>query len=493
MENIDNKPYSGQNESEGEFLNLADIWALVWNHKWWYVVSVVICIFFAAVYIYRTSPTYSRTANRYWPIPADQVAASGGVLTNVETSETKTVTGVFSGSYAENPLTGKRVPVWISEYVLAGYGTGAIMAVPAHDQRDYDFAKKFGIDIIQVIKGGDIEKEAYTGDGEMINSEFLNGYTNKKDSIEIIQKAYNNGINFYDTARFYTDSEEKLGASLNEVRENVIIATKTGAENAEDFWKDLETSLKNLQTDYVEIYQFHNLPFCPKPNDGSGLYEAMLEAKDEGKIKHIGITSHKFTIAKQALSSGLYETLQFPFSYLTDAQELNLVEKCKKLDVGFLAMKAMGGGLITNSKAAYAFMANYDNVLPIWGIQRESELDEFISYQENPPVLDDKLKTAIKKDKQELGDDFCRGCGYCMPCPNDIEINTCARMSLWIRRMPTQPSLSEDFQSKMKQAKKCDECRECIKKCPYSLNIPQLLKENIQDYENILNGKTIVD
>ena len=191
---------------------------------------------------------------------------------------------------------------------------------------------------------------------------------NKKDSIEIIQKAYNNGINFYDTARFYTDSEEKLGASLNEVRENVIIATKTGAENAEDFWKDLETSLKNLQTDYVEIYQFHNLPFCPKPNDGSGLYEAMLEAKDEGKIKHIGITSHKFT---------------------------------------FLAMKAMGGGLITNSKAAYAFMANYDNVLPIWGIQRESELDEFISYQENPPVLDDKLKTAIKKDKQELGDDFC--------------------------------------------------------------------------------------
>lgn len=174
-------------------------------------------------------------------------------------------------------------------------------------------------------------------------------------------------------------------------------------------------------------------------------------------------------------------------------QELNLVEKCKKLDVGFLAMKAMGGGLITNSKAAYSFMANYDNVLPIWGIQRESELDEFISYQENPPVLDDKLKTAIKKDKQELGDDFCRGCGYCMPCPNDIEINTCARMSLWIRRMPTQPSLSEDFQSKMKQAKKCDECRECIKKCPYSLNIPQLLKENIQDYENILNGKTIVD
>ena len=128
---------------------------------------------------------------------------------------------------------------------------------------------------------------------------------NKKDSIEIIQKAYNNGINFYDTARFYTDSEEKLGASLNEVRENVIIATKTAAQNSEDFWKDLATSLNNLKTDYIDIYQFHNPSFCPKPGDGTGLYEAMLEAKDEGKIRHIGITSHRLTIAKQALSSGL--------------------------------------------------------------------------------------------------------------------------------------------------------------------------------------------
>ena len=82
-----------------------------------------------------------------------------------------------------NPLTGKVVPIFISDYVMMGYGTGAIMAVPAHDQRDWEFAKKFGIEIIEVIKGGDIEKEAYTGDGEMVNSDFLNGYTNKKDSI----------------------------------------------------------------------------------------------------------------------------------------------------------------------------------------------------------------------------------------------------------------------------------------------------------------------
>ena len=94
-------------------------------------------------------------------------------------------TGVkIDGITAVNPLTGKEIPVYISDYVMMGYGTGAIMAVPAHDQRDYDFAKKFGIEIIEVIKGGDISKEAYTGDGEMVNSGFLNGIDNKKESIE---------------------------------------------------------------------------------------------------------------------------------------------------------------------------------------------------------------------------------------------------------------------------------------------------------------------
>ena len=97
----------------------------------------------------------------------------------------KDKTGVrIEGLEAVNPVTGGNIPIYISDYVMMGYGTGAIMAVPAHDQRDWEFARKFGINIIQVIKGGDIEKEAYAGDGEMINSDFLNGYTDKKSSIE---------------------------------------------------------------------------------------------------------------------------------------------------------------------------------------------------------------------------------------------------------------------------------------------------------------------
>ncbi|MBQ6350642.1 MAG: aldo/keto reductase [Methanobrevibacter sp.] len=312
---------------------------------------------------------------------------------------------------------------------------------------------------------------------------------NEKDSIEILKKAYDNGINFYDTARFYTDSEEKLGKAFEDVRENIYIATKTGMETQEEFWSDLETSLKNLRTDYVDLYQFHNISSVPKAEDD--LYKAMLEAKQEGLIKHIGITTHKITHAHEALDSGLYETLQYPFSYLSGDEELKLIEKCKSLDIGFIAMKAMGGGLIKNSKASFAYINQFSNVLPIWGIQKLEELDEFLSYDSNT-ILDDKLKSAIEQDKKELGDNFCRGCGYCMPCPEEINISLCARMSLWIRRFPTEPNLDERTQEIMKHTLDCVECYECVDKCPYELDIPELLKENYEDYQNVLSGKTKV-
>ncbi|WP_405268598.1 aldo/keto reductase [Methanobrevibacter sp.] len=312
---------------------------------------------------------------------------------------------------------------------------------------------------------------------------------NMDDSIEILRTAYENGIDFYDTAHFYTDSEEKIGRALSDVRENIYLATKSGAETVEEFWSDLETSLKSMQTDYLDLHQFHNISFCPKEDDD--LYKAMLEAKEEGLVRHIGITTHKITHAHEALDSGLYETLQYPFSYLSGKEELELVEKCRHLDVGFIAMKAMGGGLIKNSKASFAYINQFDNVLPIWGIQKLEELNEFLSYDENT-VLDDDLRDFIEKDKKELGVNFCRGCGYCMPCPEEINISLCARMSLWIRRFPTEPNMDEKTQEIMKHTLDCTECYSCVDKCPYELDIPQLLKENYEDYQNVLTGKTKV-
>ena len=255
------------------------------------------------------------------------------------------------------------------------------------------------------------------------------------DAKVLLRKAYDAGVRFFDTARFYTDSEEKIGYALSDVREHIYIATKTAATTAEGFWKDLETSLHNLKTDYVDIYQFHNPAVCPKPGDGSGLYEAMLEAKEQGKIRFIGITNHRMSIAEEAIESGLYDTLQFPFNYLSTEREIALAKACAEHEMGFIAMKGLSGGLLTNSAAIYAYMAQFENVLPIWGVQKESELDEFLSYIGNPPELTDELKAVIEKDQKELAGEFCRGCGYCMPCPAGIEINNCARMLMVQRNL----------------------------------------------------------
>ena len=315
----------------------------------------------------------------------------------------------------------------------------------------------------------------------------------EEKAVYLLKKAYDGGIRFFDTARGYSDSEYKLGLAFGGIRESLFIATKTTASTGEGLKKDLETSLSMLKTDYIDIYQFHNPSFCPKPGDGSGLYEAAKEAKEEGKIRHIGITNHRLHVAKEAVESGLYETLQFPFSYLAGKQEEELVEECKKADMGFIAMKALSGGLITNSGAAYAHIAQFDNVLPIWGVQREKELDEFLSYIDNPPVMTSGIKEIIDRDKQGLAGDFCRGCGYCMPCPAGIEINNCARMSLLLRRSPSAGWLTEENQEKMNKIEDCLHCGKCKSKCPYGLDTPELLAKNLEDYRNVLAGKVRVD
>ena len=266
----------------------------------------------------------------------------------------------------------------------------------------------------------------------------------------------------------------------------LYIATKTGSTTVEGFWKDLETSLKNLKTDYIDIYQFHNPSFCPKPGDGTGLYEAMLEAKAQGKIHFIGLTNHRLPVAIEACESGLYDTIQFPFSYLADQKDIDLVHKCKENNIGFICMKALSGGLINRSDAAYAYLAQFDNVLPIWGIQKENELDEFISYQTKAPELTQEIQDLIAHDRKELAGDFCRGCGYCMPCPKGIQINQCARMSLMLRRAPAASWLNEHWQNEMKKIEECLNCGKCMTKCPYHLNTPELLKKNYKDYKTFL-------
>ena len=316
------------------------------------------------------------------------------------------------------------------------------------------------------------------------------------EAVRILRKAYDGGMRFFDTARAYTDSEEKVGAAFGDgyvKRDEIVIATKTAAKTPEEFWQQLDISLNNLKTDYIDIYQFHLMGQCWKPGDGTGMYECMLRAKEEGKIRHIGGTAHKIGIAKELIESGLYETVQYPFSYLATDQEADLIKMCNENNVGFIGMKGLAGGLITNSRAAMAYISQFDGAVPIWGIQREKELDEWLSYMKETPVLDDELKTFIESERKDLMGDFCRGCGYCMPCTVGIQINQCNRMSLMLRRAPSESWLSDHWQAEMNKIEQCIGCGACLSKCPYELEIPTLLRKNLEDYREVLAGNRRVN
>ena len=299
----------------------------------------------------------------------------------------------------------------------------------------------------------------------------------------ILRKAFDHGITFFDTARAYSDSEEKIGRALGDVRGKIILATKTGATDAVTARAHLETSLKNLRTDYLDLVHLHNPEPVPAPADDKSAYAALRLAQQQGLIRHLGLTNHRASVAREAVLSGLFATLQFPLSHISTEEDLELIALCRKQQVGLIAMKALCGGLITNIPAAVAFFRQYDNVVPIWGIQREEELDEFLALEANPPELTDTLQQAIAADRKDLAGSFCRGCGYCLPCPKEIPIPMAARMSLLLRRAPWQQFLTAEWQQKMRRINDCADCRSCVSRCPYGLDTPALLRSMLKDYE----------
>jgi len=267
------------------------------------------------------------------------------------------------------------------------------------------------------------------------------------------------------------------------VRHNVIISTKSGGKDKKTVAEHIELSLRRLRTDYIDLFQFHMPSELPDPNDPDGPYAAALEAKKKGYIRHIGITNHRIMLAHEAVEKGWYETMQFPFSYLAADLDIELVQKCKAADMGFIAMKGMSGGLLKSPKAAYAFIRQFENVVPIWGMQHEWELDEWLKYANEDPAYDDELKAIVAKERKELMGEFCRGCGYCLPCPAGIEINNAARMNMLLRRSPYQPYMTKEYREKMHRIDNCIECGSCKSRCPYKLDTPRLLKEMLADYD----------
>ena len=305
----------------------------------------------------------------------------------------------------------------------------------------------------------------------------------REDAVKLLRAAYERCITCFDTANAYTDSEEKIGLALSDVRDRIVLATKSAAQDKAGVLAHIENSLRMMKTDHIDLFQLHQVTRIPDPDDPNSPLAGALEAKRRGWIGHIVITSHRIDVAEQSIAGGLFETLQFPFSYISSARDLALAERCEKADMGYIAMKGLAGGLLgTNTRACHAFMNEYPNVVPIWGIQSMKELDDWMALVEEDPVLDDALRAAIAADRRELSGSFCRSCGYCMPCTVGIDIRQCARMNMLLRRSPWQQYMTDEWREKMNKINDCVGCGRCSARCPYQLDTPKLLKYMLKEY-----------
>lgn len=299
----------------------------------------------------------------------------------------------------------------------------------------------------------------------------------------ILTRAVDAGITFIDTASGYSDSEEKIGYALAERREQVTIATKcSGAQNRTQVLELVQRSLERMRTDHVDLLQLHNPGELPDPADPESTYAGLLEARERGLTRFIGITNHSRDVAEQAVKSGLYDTLQFPLSAISSAEDFALAELCAQHDVGFIAMKAFCGGLLANARVAFAGLRPYEHVVPIWGIQRIEELEEILALENDPPSLTEAVEQEIASEREALAGEFCRACGYCLPCRVGINIPIAARIGLMVKRVPGERFRGESFQTEMAEVDDCIECGDCRSRCPYHLDPPALLRSHRRRY-----------
>ena len=312
-----------------------------------------------------------------------------------------------------------------------------------------------------------------------------------EEAARLLNRALDAGINYIDTARAYSDSEAKIGAGIGNRRSEFFIATKTHAKTGEALKKDLEISLREMKTDVIDVYQFHNPGFVPVPGGEDGLYDAAVQARSEGKIRFIGITQHSIERAFQAVNSELYDTMEYPFNHLSTERDRELVRLCGGKNVGFVAMKALSGGLVTDARLPFVFLREYANVVPIWGFQKMEELNQIIDMEQNPPVRTNEIDRLIERDRRELSGAFCRSCGYCLPCPADIKIPQANRMMQLLGRAVWQNYVTAEWQREMEKIENCVHCGACAKRCPYGLKPYESMREQLKGYREFVKTHTL--
>lgn len=300
----------------------------------------------------------------------------------------------------------------------------------------------------------------------------------QQDTNKIIDELINQGINFIDSARGYTVSEEYIGNAIEGKRDKFILASKSMSRTYEDMLKDVDITLKNFKTDYIDLYQLHNVKSDEYENifNDNMAYKALLDCKSQGKIKNIGITSHSIDTIKKAVRDEKFDTIQFPYN-IVEEQADEIFREAHKRNIGIIVMKPLAGGAINNAKLAIKYILSKEYIdVAIPGMDSVDQVLENISVLENLDIdKEDELK--IEDIRNQLGNRFCRRCEYCMPCPVGINIPMNFLLEGYYSRYNLKEWSKERYNSLDIKASDCVECGKCESKCPYDLPIREMLKE----------------
>ncbi len=301
---------------------------------------------------------------------------------------------------------------------------------------------------------------------------------------EVLNAALDAGINFVDTARAYTDSEEKIGRYISARRPEYYLATKSMARDKAGMARDIDISLSTMQTDYIDLYQIHNIK--ARQDFGAvmapgGALEALKEARAAGKVGHIGVTGHNIDLLVEAVKTNEFSTVQVPFNCIETGALTELFPLAKFLDVGSIIMKPLGGGQIQSVDLALRFILEHDISVAIPGMDEVGHIAANTAPANNFKPLTVEERAKLMAEAEAIGPNFCRRCGYCLPCAAGIDIPTMFIFHLQYTRYNMKTAIPGRYAEMKVKASGCTECGLCEERCPYNLPIRERLKKVAAD------------
>ena len=309
----------------------------------------------------------------------------------------------------------------------------------------------------------------------------------EQEAVPVIRAVVEMGVDLLDTARAYTDSEHKIGLALREVDRPVILSSKSQIKTAK-IYDDVHESLKQLQKTKIHIYHLHNIT---KHEDyeqvmaPGGGYEGLQRARDEGLIDHIAISSHSLDLLERVVEEGHFDVIMACYSFLEPDAAKRVFPLARKKDIGILTMKAFSGGVIEEASPALRYVLAEEGIVPIPGTETLERARENWKIFMEGGALTEHDKERIEAIRKQFDRVFCRRCDYCQPCSEKINIQFLIGLKSTIKRFGNQVEELKWMKEMIEKARNCSECGECMSRCPYQLPIPELIKANLEWFDNL--------